>query len=78
MTDDDLLNELRSISTDPKEWTRAEAKHQRDADSKSRACTGKAKHDSEQAAKSQAKRITAYMDIYECRWCQKWHVGNPR
>lgn len=70
------LESLRAMAVEPKQWTRAEAAEQRTADRRASACSGKAKHETERKAMAQARRSSAYLDVYLCRFCDRWHVGN--
>ena len=70
-------DQLKSLAVDGREWSRGEAKSQRESDRKASMCDGKAKHATERDAHSQARRTSAYMNIYECEYCQSWHIGKP-
>lgn len=47
-----------------------------------RGCTGKQRHDTEQAARAALRDLIdkgawgATRNVYQCRWCAGWHVGN--
>jgi hypothetical protein len=45
-------------------------------------CNGKRQYDdhatADRIATTQKRRTEEPIEPYRCRYCQKWHVGNPR